>query len=74
MTAELVLLLSFYAFFVMGIFIHPEWGLTQTFKKSLPSLSARIEKHIVCGEGFWSTADVKWEKPDYQPLNRSLFF
>lgn len=74
MTAELVLLLSFYVFLVMGIFVHPEWGLTQTFQQSLPSLSARVEKHVACGEGFWKNSGVAWGEPPYSPPQNSLFF
>ncbi len=74
MTAELVLLLSFYVFLVMGVFVHPKWGLTQTFQKSLPYLSARIEKHVACGGGFWESSKVQWKKPLYSPPDRSLFF
>ena len=73
MTAELVLLLSFYAMFIMGVFVHPDWGLVQTFQQSLPTLSARIEKHVACGYRFWKSADVKWGKPPYRPPSQSFF-
>ncbi len=69
MTAELVLLLSVYAFLIAGLFLHKDHGVIATFHNSLPSLSARIEKHVATGYGFWdssisdSTISVNWKKP-----------
>jgi len=67
MTAEFVLLLTVYATLVMGIFVHPDRGLVNTFHSALPALSARIEKHVACGEGFWEDAGVRWQRPTNPP-------
>ena len=73
MTAELILLISLYAFWIMGVFLSPansssEGGLFYSFQGALPSLSARIELHVATGHGFWGkgTRDntITWEKPD----------
>ena len=60
MTAELVLLLSVYALFIIALFLHPKDGAVHTFKDNLPRLSARVEKHIVTGAGF---GPLEWDKP-----------
>ena len=66
MTAELVLLLAVYGMLIMGLFVS-DFGLAQTFKESLPRLSARIEKNIACGQGFWADSGMKWQKPAAKP-------
>lgn len=65
MTAELVLLLSVYALLILGLFVHPQYGVVYTFHDNLPLLSARVEKHVATGVGFWHTnsALIKWGKP-----------
>ena len=54
MTAELVLLLAVYASVLMGLFFHEDHGVFTTFEDNLPKLSARVEKHVATGRGFWS--------------------
>ncbi|MGE0762791.1 MAG: hypothetical protein AB7N80_05890 [Bdellovibrionales bacterium] len=51
MTTELVLLLSIYAYIVMGVFLG-DFGPLETFKKSGPRLGARIERNISIGQQF----------------------
>ncbi len=65
MTAELVLLLSIYASLILGLFFHNEYGVVSTFRNNLPLLSARLEKHVATGTGFWHTSSstIKWTKP-----------
>ncbi|MDE0517974.1 MAG: hypothetical protein OXH36_00240 [Bdellovibrionales bacterium] len=65
MTAELVLLLAVYAMLILGLFMHPQHGLVNTFHNNLPLLSARVEKHVATGVGFWSHPDkpVRWQSP-----------
>ena len=65
MTAELVLLLAVYAMLIIGLFIHPQHGVVNTFKNNLPLLSARVEKHVATGTGFWKNRSqpVKWNPP-----------
>lgn len=53
-TAELVLLFAIYAGLILGLFLGPK-GSVNTFKENLPKLSARIEKHVVTGNGFAKT-------------------
>ena len=66
MTTELVLLLSIFAFLIMGAFLG-DMGPMATFKKSGPRLGARIERNISTGNGFRnSTADgegIDWHGP-----------
>ena len=67
MTAELVLLLMLYTFFIIGIFLSPKYGLVRSFGDTLPYLSARIEKHVATGHGFWSATPstaVDWQQPE----------
>ena len=59
MTTELVLLLAVYGTVLMGLFFHPDHGVVNTFEHNLPMLSARVEKHIAIGQGFWQ--DVRWQ-------------
>ena len=67
MTAELVLLLAVYATLILGLFFHQDHGVVTTFENNLPKLSARIEKHVATGSGFWTTSvsgsAIKWAKP-----------
>lgn len=66
MTAEMVLLLGLYAFFIIGIFMHREKGLYYSFHGTLPYLSARIEQHTATGSGFFSTdkpGGMTWDAP-----------
>jgi len=66
MTVELVLLLSLYAFLLLGAFLG-ETGPIETFKKSGPRLGARVERNISVGDGFRNSASdgqaVRWVKP-----------
>ena len=45
-------------------------GLVNTFKTTLPALSARIEKHIACGYQFsQQTGQVRgWKEAKNRPL------
>ena len=52
MTAELVLLLFFYAVLIIGMFMGKN-GLVSTFEASLPRLATRIETNIATGADFW---------------------
>jgi hypothetical protein len=64
MTVELVLLLSLYAFIVMGAMLGP-LGPIETFKKSAPRLAARVERNISIGNGFRQSASgeaISWHK------------
>ncbi|MDE0119486.1 MAG: hypothetical protein OXM55_05710 [Bdellovibrionales bacterium] len=65
MTAELVLLLAVYAMLILGLFIHPQHGVVSTFYNNLPLLSARVEKHVATGTGFWPnhSSPVEWTAP-----------
>ena len=65
MTAELVLLLSLYAFLILGVFMAPGKGLFYSFQDSLPALSARIEHRVVTGQGFWygGSKGIDWSEP-----------
>ena len=65
MTVELVLLMSLYAFIVMGVFLG-DFGPIETFKKSAPRLGAKIERNLSTGWGFRKATDkdkVNWVKP-----------
>ena len=66
MTAELVLLLAVYATFILGLFLDDRYGLVENFEVNVPYLSARIERNVATGVGFWQSSnapDVRWEKP-----------
>lgn len=67
MTTELVLLLSIFAFIVMGVFLG-DLGPIGTFKKSAPRLGARIERNISTGDGFRNSntdgKGIKWIPPE----------
>jgi hypothetical protein len=66
MTVELVLLLSVYAFIVLGIFLG-DLGPIETFKKSAPRLAARIERNVSTGDGFRNSntdgKGIQWVPP-----------
>ena len=65
MTTELVLLMSLYAFIVMGVFLG-DIGPIETFKRSAPRLGARIERNLATGWSFRKAVDkdkVNWVKP-----------
>ena len=62
MTAELILLLAVYASVLLGLFFHEDHGAFATFKNNLPKLSARVEKHVATGQGFWSYSWRKWKE------------
>lgn len=64
MTTELVLLLSIYAYIVLGIFLG-DFGPMATFKNSGPRLGARIERNISIGQQFQSRDGQKanWTAP-----------
>ena len=66
MTTELVLLLSLYAFIIIGVFLGDS-GPIETFKKSGPRLGARIERNLATGWGFRKATDkdkINWIKPE----------
>jgi len=65
MTVELVLLMSLYAFIVMGVFLG-DVGPIETFKRSTPRLGAKIERNLSVGWGFRKATDndkINWVKP-----------
>lgn len=49
MTVEYVLLLSLFVLFVMGALIK---GPFDSFESAGPKLGARVEKHLITGDGF----------------------
>ncbi len=63
MTVELVLLLTVYAFIVLGVFLG-DLGPLETFRKSGPRLAARVERNITTGKGFHQNA--KGSRPNWQ--------
>ena len=71
MTAELALLIFIYAGLVMGVFLKPDTGMAMAFKNTVPALSARIERNVATGHGFWSPTQGSakslgsrgWEEP-----------
>lgn len=64
MTTELVLLLSIFAFILMGVFLG-DMGPLETFKSSGPRLGARVERNIAIGYKFQSADGKKaqWRSP-----------
>ena len=66
MTTEVVLLLSIFAFMILGAFLG-DLGPIATFKKSAPRLAARIERNIGTGDGFRSSTGagegISWKGP-----------
>ncbi len=67
MTTEFVLLLSLYAFILLGVFLG-ERGPIATFNKSAPRLAAIIERDLSNGYQFKDKGTGKktmtWEKPE----------
>ena len=61
MTIEYILLLSLFVFVMMSAIIK---GPAQAFDKAGPKLGARIEKHLMTGDGFTSSGRtaLKWEE------------
>jgi hypothetical protein len=49
MTVEYVLLLSLFVLYVMGAMVR---GPNESFSNAAPRLGARVEKHIITGDGF----------------------
>lgn len=49
MTVEYVLLISLFVLFMMGTLIK---GPYNAFENAGPKLAARIEKHLITGDGF----------------------
>jgi hypothetical protein len=71
-TTELVLLLSIFAFIVVGAFFGDN-GPIQVFVKSGPRLGARIEKHVTVGREFKQKGQTnQWSKPDNGAPDGSL--
>ena len=65
MTTELVLLLTIFAFVLLGVFIG-DAGPIATFNNSAPRLGARIERNISVGSGFRNklkNAEIQWDEP-----------
>lgn len=63
MTVEYVLLLSLFVFLVMGSLIS---GPQNSFTNAAPKLGARVEKHLITGDGFGQNrgggvSPLKWE-------------
>jgi hypothetical protein len=52
MTVEYVLLLSLFVFLVMGSLVS---GPQKSFDNAAPKLGARVEKHLITGDGFGSS-------------------
>ncbi len=49
MTVEYVLLLALFVLFIMGSIIK---GPNESFNRAGPRLGARVERHLITGEGF----------------------
>jgi len=62
MTTELVLLLSIFAFILMGVFLG-DMGPLETFKNAGPRLGARVERNIAIGHKFQA---LDGSKPDWR--------
>jgi hypothetical protein len=69
MTTELVILLTFSAFILVGVFFNKENGPRATFEHASPSLGARLERQIETGSGFQkqtlqfsNNLNVTWQK------------
>lgn len=63
MTVEYILLLSLFATMVMSALIT---GPHTSFKEMGPKLGARVEKHLITGDGFGDStgsgvSPLKWE-------------
>ena len=62
LTTELILLLVLFVFLFMGKIVQlPK----QAIDEAGPHLGARVERHLMTGEGFVSSSgqDVNWELP-----------
>jgi hypothetical protein len=64
MTTELVLLLTIFAFVVMGVFLG-DMGPLETFRNSGPRLGARIERNMAIGRSFVARdgRSARWQAP-----------
>lgn len=66
MSTEFILLLSIYAFLLLGVFLGNK-GPIATFHQSVPKLAATIERDISIGYQFKRQTENKrvpgWEKP-----------
>ncbi len=61
MTIEYVLLISLFALFILSALVK---GPHDSFKKAGPKLGARVERHIITGDGFKPNGnDHRWENP-----------
>lgn len=63
MSVEYILLLSLFVFIVMGALVT---GPQNSFTNSGPRLGARVEKHLITGEGFGDSkgsgvTPLKWQ-------------
>lgn len=63
MSVEYILLLSLFVFIVMGALIT---GPQNSFTNAGPRLGARVEQHLITGEGFGKTegngvSPLKWQ-------------
>ncbi len=63
MTVEYVLLLSLFVFLVMGSLVN---GPQKSFQNAAPKLGARVEKHLITGDGFGQSSGngvtpLRWE-------------
>lgn len=65
MTIEYVLLLSIWAYILLGVFFG-DLGPIETFHRSTPRLAAHIEKNLAVGTEFRDARDGKslsWQEP-----------
>ncbi len=61
MTIEYVLLLTLFTMFIMSALVK---GPHDSFKNAGPKLGARIERHLITGDGFKPNGkDIKWYAP-----------
>lgn len=76
MTTELVLLLSIFAFVLMGVFVGDGAGPKYAFLTGGPHLGARIEMQLATGHGFptepYSNVRNRYLKPS-QPAPSSEY-
>ena len=49
MTLEFILLLSMFTLILMGTLVQ---GPAKSFKEAAPKLGARVENHLITGDGF----------------------
>ncbi|MCB0342812.1 MAG: hypothetical protein H6626_12220 [Pseudobdellovibrionaceae bacterium] len=62
MSTEFILLLSIYAFIMLGVFFGDS-GPIETFRNATPRLAARMERNISVGHGFLRNGQrLRWEK------------